>query len=87
MDIIVYGEYELILEDHEQIFSYLRKWGKERLLVIANFFGKHVTCELPAFLSDFDGTTLISNYKDAKELTKEMTLRPYEAIVYYDSGN
>ena len=35
--IMIYGSYELILPDHEQIYSYIRKYEEQILLVILKF--------------------------------------------------
>jgi glycosidase len=81
-DIIVYGEYELMLEDHSEIFAYTRKLGNETLLVIANFDGGEPAFALP---SSFDGTNceiLISNYSGTARPSELKKLRPYEAVVY-----
>ncbi|OIU68687.1 glycoside hydrolase family 13 protein [Rossellomorea aquimaris] len=82
-DIIVYGGYEPILDDHPEIFAYKRKLGDETLVVAANFYGNEPELELP---SDFDGTScelLINNYSEAPDRPSGLKkLRPYEAIVY-----
>lgn len=81
--IIVYGEYELILPEHEQIYAYLRKYEDEKLLVITNFSEKEVDFELPADVS-FEATELlIANYDvTGIESYSNFTLKPYEARVY-----
>ncbi|MCB2313818.1 alpha,alpha-phosphotrehalase [Clostridium tagluense] len=83
-DIIAYGDFEIILEEDPQIFAYVRSMKKERLLVINNFYGKEVNFILPEGLK-FKGksTILISNYKDTENNIEKLTLRPYEAIVFY----
>ena len=45
--IIVYGDYRLILPEHEQIYAYIRKYQGEKLLVITNFSQEAVTFTLP----------------------------------------
>lgn len=81
--IIVYGEYELILPEHEQIYAYLRKYEDEKLLVVTNFSEKEVNFELPADVS-FEATELlIANYEvTGIESYSNFTLKPYEARVY-----
>ena len=37
MDVIVYGEYELLEAGHERLYVYTRSLGDEKLLVICNF--------------------------------------------------
>ncbi|MEL3974325.1 alpha-glucosidase [Rossellomorea oryzaecorticis] len=81
-DIIVYGEYELILEDHPEIFAYTRKSGNEILLVIANFNEHEPAFTLPSGFDDKDCEILISNYRGTAHPSELKKLRPYEAVVY-----
>ncbi|MGR3763162.1 glycoside hydrolase family 13 protein [Rossellomorea sp. NS-SX7] len=86
-DIIVYGEYELILEDHSEIFAYTRKLGNETLLVITNFNAHQPEFKLPTGLDDGNCEILISNYSGTASRPSELTkLRPYEATVYLISN-
>jgi len=81
-EVIVYGRYELLLEDNEHIYAYTRTLGDERLLVILNFFADPVTFELPASVGYQSYERLIGNY-ELPEGTRleQMELRPYEAQV------
>ena len=45
--IIVYGTYDLILDDHPQIYAFTRTLDDDRLLVILNFSGDAPVFELP----------------------------------------
>ncbi|TDT51050.1 alpha,alpha-phosphotrehalase [Fonticella tunisiensis] len=84
-DIIAYGDYEPLLEEHEDIFAYMRSYNNEKLLVVNNFYGRETLFELPSNLN-LDGyqcKILISNYNDSPEEFKKIRLRPYESIVYY----
>ena len=77
-DLIVYGTYDLILDDDKDIYAYTRTLGKEKLIVYCNFSENTREVELPEEFTD--GKILISNYNDAA-VNKKITLRPYEAIV------
>lgn len=80
---IIYGDYTPILEEHTEIYSYLRCYGDDRILVILNFSGKESLFELPKDIGYSDKKLLIGNYSvDAKEKSESIKLRPYEAIVY-----
>ncbi|WP_025731094.1 glycoside hydrolase family 13 protein [Heyndrickxia ginsengihumi] len=82
-EIIVYGDYSLILEDHESVFAYMRFLGNERLLVINNFYEHETVFEIPENMNVQTGELLISNYDDAsKHNLASIKLRPYESIVY-----
>jgi len=81
--IMIYGDYQLILEDDEHIYSYLRTLGKDRLLIILNFFSNQTIFNLPANIDYQDKKLLISNYDiEEDEDIKRIYLRPYEARVY-----
>ena len=77
-DLIVYGTYDLILDDDKDIYAYIRTLGDEKLIVYCNFSENTREVELPEEFTD--GKILISNYTDAK-VSEKITLRPYEAIV------
>ena len=47
MDIIVYGEFEALYRDHDQIFAYIRKLESEKLLTVCNFSAQEAEMELP----------------------------------------
>ena len=81
--VIVYGRYELILESHEQVYSYTRTWKDDRLLVMLNFTADTPIFALPTHIQYSQQTPLISNYEvDPKEDIRHLALRPYEARVY-----
>ena len=77
-ELIVYGTYDLILDDDKDIYAYIRTLGDKKLIVYCNFSENTREVELP---EEFvNKKVLISNYSDAKANPK-ITLRPYEAIV------
>ncbi len=77
-ELIVYGTYDLILDDDKDIYAYIRTLGDEKLIVYCNFSENTREVELP---EEFvNKKVLISNYSDAK-VNHKITLRPYEAIV------
>ena len=77
-ELIVYGTYDLILDDDKDIYAYIRTLGDEKLIVYCNFSENTREVELPEEFTN--GKVLISNYIDAK-VNQKITLRPYEAIV------
>jgi oligo-1,6-glucosidase len=81
--IMVYGVYDLILPDHEQIYAYTRTLGEERLLVILNFSAETPVFVLPETVVFQEARLFIGNYPaDPAEPIGRVTLRPYEARVY-----
>lgn len=74
MEIIVYGSFDLIMPDSEDIFAYTRKYEGHTLYVFCNFTDTNTQyCGIPE-----DAKLLIGNY----ESQVRGSLRPYEAVVY-----
>lgn len=80
MDVIVYGRFDLLLPDSDEVFAYTRTLGEEKLLVLCNFTGGDVKAELPEELKRAEKTYIIGNYGDRP--ADAGRLRPYEAVVY-----
>ncbi len=75
-DLIVYGDFRLLLPDSEEIFAYVRTLGDEKLLVVCNFSDGNVKFDVP---EEFEtGKKLIGNYDDDPD---RGNVRPYEAYV------
>lgn len=81
LPVLIYGSYELVLEDHQQIYAYTRKLNEERVLILCNLFNHETTFSLPTSLINKGKELLLSNY-EIKENRQEFTLQPYEARVY-----
>lgn len=75
--IMVYGRYELLLPENENIYAYTRTYKDTIWLVICNFYGEN-----EEFSLEGTGKILISNYKDSCTNLKKGRLRPYEAVIY-----
>ncbi|WP_408011061.1 alpha,alpha-phosphotrehalase [Pseudalkalibacillus sp. A8] len=84
-EIITTGDYQLIMEDDPQIFSYMRKRDDEKLLVINNFYDNDTEFILPDHIgiSESQSKVLLSNYSDLKGNHGNLKLRPYESVVFY----
>ncbi len=81
--IMVYGIYDLILEDHEQIYAYTRSFKGEQWLVICNFSGEEADFQMPAEVEMTRQELIIANLEvDPTENISSFTLKPYEARVY-----
>jgi oligo-1,6-glucosidase len=81
--VIVYGTYDLILDDHPQIYAFTRTLDDDRLLVMLNFSAETPAFALPPGVAFAGNELLISNYAvDPAEDIHELILRPFEARVY-----
>ena len=78
--VMVYGKYELLLEESEDLFVYTRTLDDEKLLVVCNFTDKEVSFMIPgAFMG---APCLIANLENRYD-KQNITLRPYEAFVLH----
>ena len=79
-DIIVYGEFEPLCREDDQIFAYMRKLDEERLLTVCNFSEQSAEFEVPA---EFEGSRCLITNLDRKVFKGKIVLKPYEAFVLY----
>ncbi len=78
---LIYGSYDLILDEDEKIYAYTRSMNNEKFIVIVNLSQDEAKYNYDEYLN-YEGL-LLSNYKvDEHILMKEFTLRPYEARLY-----
>ncbi len=82
-DIIIDGDYQLLLPDDEHLFVYKRCLDKQELLVICNFTDQPQTVCLN---EEMENSILLISNDEPTAFSKEMTLRPYEARVYYQKA-
>ncbi|GEK91089.1 glycoside hydrolase family 13 protein [Alkalibacterium kapii] len=77
--IVVWGEYELVLPEHNTVFAYKRHYKNKTWLVLANVSRNETSLELPDEAQA--GNIIVSNYdRDTIDLAK-IALQPFEAIV------
>ncbi|WP_282140104.1 glycoside hydrolase family 13 protein [Cytobacillus oceanisediminis] len=79
-EIIIYGRYNLILDQHPEVYAYTRTLGNQILLVLCNFYGGNPEVEPPEYIQEKKFEALIGNYKDI-QINRTIKLRPYEAQV------
>ena len=79
---LIYGEYKLILEDDENIYSYIREFENEKFIIITNLTDKKVEFSYDEEVLKYENL-LISNYniKSHEDINK-ILLNPYEARLY-----
>ncbi len=76
--IMVYGRYEPMLEDSEELFVFTRTLDDKKLLAVCNFTDQDTGFTIP---EEFVGSScLIANMEDDYNKAA-MTLKPYEAFV------
>jgi len=81
--VIVYGSYDLLLDDDEKIYAFTRTLDDDRLLVILNFSADSSAFNLSQNIPFTNAELLIGNYQvNAPHEVRQFTLQPYEARVY-----
>ena len=75
-EIIVYGNYELLLPEDENIFAYVRTLDNQKLLVVCNFSKSEQKFDFSGYEN---AKILISNYN--RDVREDGILKPYEATV------
>ncbi len=78
--VVVYGKYETMMEDSEELYVYTRAFEKESLLVVCSFCDHDTNFTLPA---EFAGASCLICNVENEYGNPKMTLKPYEAFVLY----
>ena len=81
-DVLIYGEYDLHLPMHRDLWVYTRTLGDDRALVALNFADEGVRFDPPNELVGEDAEILISNYDVDPDTVETTMFQPYEARVY-----
>lgn len=78
---LIYGKFNLILKNIEDIFAYSRILEDEEYLIISNLSEKIKKIKIKEY-EDKDKELLVSNYKESDHFLGRMVLKPYECLVY-----
>ena len=84
-ELIIYGSYQLILPEHEQVYAYTRELNDEQLVVVVNMFGEEAEIDLPQRLGEQQLELILANVAHAEHagaLSMSMKLQPFECRVY-----
>lgn len=80
-DCLIYGKYDLILKDHEEIYAYTRTLEDEKYIIICNLSDNNSIYDYEDTL-EYDNLC-ISNYNVNKHLpTNKIDLMPWECRLY-----
>lgn len=77
-DVLIYGTYDLALQEHDRIFAYTRRLEDSLVLVLVNMFAEETAFNLDESLDISNAELLLSNYGNLTE----NTMQPYETRVY-----
>lgn len=78
--LIVNGRFKPLLEQHEQVFAYLREDDHQQIVVINNFSNQSVVINVPKILEYKNLECLIYNYEPHLQLSSQLVLQPYESF-------
>ncbi len=78
--IMVYGKYEALLEDCEELFAYTRTYQNEKLLIVCSFCDHETVFTIP---DEFLGMSCLITNTGREYGRKEITLEAYEAFVLH----
>lgn len=83
-DIISYGDYRILDEKNSKIYAYERSYEGDSIVVVNNFYDEVGVINLSKEI-ELEGKKveiLLSNYKDSSIDISNLSLRPYESVVY-----
>jgi len=85
-DVLVYGEYEPVLPDHESVWTYERTLGEARAFVALNWSREPTTVRLPGGVRSEGAASVAANYPGRTGgVPERLDLDPYEARVWVES--
>lgn len=77
---LIYGDYDLVLDTHDQIYAYTRTYKDQTYLIMTNLFSSEADFTLPENFRSGKGKFQLGNYNESSEA--ESPLQPYEARVW-----
>lgn len=79
---LLFGQYQLILPDHPQIYAYIRQLKHEKIVVITNLTQKSAVYEYADFDVKYNQLCLANISVDPHRDSHKIKLKPYESRVY-----
>ncbi|UII80198.1 alpha-glucosidase [Flagellimonas sp. CMM7] len=79
---LVYGDYQLLQEDNEQVYVYTRSMNDENYLVLLSFSEEKANLELGDLASSTLQLLISNDAHDAAKSNTGFELNPYQACVY-----
>ena len=81
-EVLIYGDYNLLLPNHTEVFAYTRQLGTQKAWIICNMKGVPAKLDLGQDM-DPQGQLALCNYESsATGLAQQLELKPFEARVY-----
>ncbi|NLL63273.1 MAG: alpha-glucosidase [Ruminococcaceae bacterium] len=81
--IFIYGKYKEHYKRSKDIYCYEMRYKKQKALIICSFKDKNIKFKAPKGFKLNNKKLILHTYEDVRKTKgKEITLRPYEALVY-----
>ncbi|RSL72439.1 hypothetical protein CEP53_001099 [Fusarium sp. AF-6] len=80
-NIFVYGDFELLDRQHDDVFAYSRSNGDQKAVVVCNFRETPIIWAVPPSVKLSSAKVLLSNYPEVDITQEKLNLRPFEAFV------
>jgi oligo-1,6-glucosidase len=80
--VFVYGSYEILLEEDQNIYAYQRLSEQNDLLVLLNFTENAADYDLSSEIEIESAELILNNYQEESDFKLKGSLKPYEARVY-----
>ena len=81
-DVFMYGTYDLVQENHPEIYAYTRTLGGKRVLILCNLKGKDTSIDLENISVSSDQLLLANITVEEHESMTELNFKPFEARIY-----
>ncbi len=79
--VLVYGKYDLLLPNHEQVYAFTRQMNDTKMLILLNFSEGEVLAELDELSGLSSKNCVINNYDDINIVSGSTNLQPYQATI------
>src|SRR5699024_329555 len=81
---LIYGKYDLIVAEHDEVYAYTRTWNDEIFIIISNLFAKETSFTFPEEFQQLKSESVLHNVELDKELFSltHLMLQPYESHVF-----
>ena len=80
--VVAHGDFHMLLEDDERIYAFTRRLDDVELLVLGNFSGDEVVCDVPDAAAWASAEVLIGNCDRPREPRSALSLEPWEGRVH-----
>jgi len=82
-DLFIYGDFEMLDVEHEDVFAYTRTFGEEKVAVVSNFRKEIVSWKIPEGVELGEEKMLISSYGGLDVKDRVLELKPFEAFACF----